>query len=41
MYLHSEPDQPLLGISHAAREAVRLTPLVGRVRLSGDESFEI
>jgi hypothetical protein len=41
LYLHPEPDQPFFDIPHAAREAVRLTPLVGRVRLGGDEGFEI
>lgn len=41
MYLHSEPDQPFFGIPRAAHGAVTLTPLVGRVRLSGDEGFEI
>ena len=41
LYLHSEPDQPFFSIPHAAPGAIKLTPLVGRVRLSGDESFEI
>ena len=41
MYLHSEPDHPFFGIPRASHGAVRLTPLVGRVPLSGYESFEI
>jgi hypothetical protein len=41
LYLHSEPDEPFFDIPHAAPGAVKLTPLVGRVQLSGDESFEI
>jgi hypothetical protein len=41
LYLHSEPDQPFFSIPHAEPGAIKLTPLPGRVRLSGDESFEI
>ena len=41
LYLHSEPDQPFFDIPHSAPGAVKLTPLVGRIQLSGDESFEI
>jgi hypothetical protein len=41
MYLHSEPQDPFFSIPRAAPGAVRLTPLAGRVRLSGDESFEV
>jgi hypothetical protein len=41
LYLHLEPEDPFFSIPHAAHEAVRLTPLAGRVRLSGDESYEI
>ena len=41
LYLHSEPDQPFFSIPHAAPGAIKLTPLAGRVRLSGDESFEV
>jgi hypothetical protein len=41
MYLHSEPDQPFFSIAQAPAESIRLTALVGRVQLSGDESFEI
>ena len=39
LHLHSEPEDPFFNIPRAA--AVRLMPLAGRVRLSGDESFEI
>jgi hypothetical protein len=41
LYLHSEPDQPFFCIPRAEPGAVRLTPLQGRVKLSGDESFEV
>jgi hypothetical protein len=41
LYLHTEPDEPFFDIPHAAPGVVKLTPLVGRVQLSGDESFEI
>lgn len=41
LYLHSEPDQPFFSIARAEPGAVRLTPLEGRVKLSGDESFEV
>jgi hypothetical protein len=41
LYLHTEPDEPFFDIPHAAAGVVRLAPLVGRVQLSGDESFEI
>src|SRR5882762_3878013 len=41
LYLHSEPDQPFFCIPRAEPGAVRLTPLEGRVKLSGDESFEL
>ncbi len=41
MYLHSEPDQPFFSIPRAPAGSIRLTPLVGRIQLSGDESFEI
>ena len=41
LYLHTEPDEPFFDIPHAAEGVVRLTPLMGRVQLSGDESFEI
>ena len=41
LYLHTEPDEPFFDIPHAAPGVVTLTPLVGRVQLSGDESFEI
>ena len=41
LYLHSEPDQPFFCVPRAEPGAVRLTPLEGRVKLSGDESFEV
>jgi hypothetical protein len=41
LYLHSEPEDPFFSIPRAAPGAVRLVPLTGRVRLSGDESFEV
>lgn len=41
MYLHSEPEDPFFSIPRAATELVRLVPLAGRVRRSGDESFEV
>jgi len=41
LYLHSEPGDPFFGIPHAPPGAITLTPLLGRVQLSGDESFEI
>jgi len=39
--LHTEPGEPFLDIPHSAPDAIRLTPLVGEVRLSGDEHFTI
>lgn len=41
IYLHSEPEDPFFSIPHAAPGVVRLAPLAGRVRLSGDESYGI
>ncbi|TLZ37867.1 MAG: hypothetical protein E6K23_16870 [Gammaproteobacteria bacterium] len=41
MHLHSEPGHPFFSIPRSAPGAVRLTALEGRVRLSGDESFEV
>jgi hypothetical protein len=40
-YLHSEPEDPLFNIPRAAPGAIKLTPLVGQIQLSGDESFEV
>ena len=40
LYLHSEPDQPFFSIPRAPPGTIELTPLVGRIQLSGDESFE-
>jgi hypothetical protein len=39
--LHSEPGDPFFGIPHSAPGAIRLTPLAGEIRLSGDEHFMI
>jgi hypothetical protein len=41
LYLHSEPEDPFFSIPNAAPGTVRLTRLLGRVRLSGDESYGI
>ena len=39
--LHTEPEAPFFDIPHAAPGAIRLIPLTGQVRLSGDEHFTI
>jgi Domain of unknown function (DUF5710) len=39
-YLHSEPDQPFFNIPRATPGRIVLTALVGRILLSGNESFE-
>jgi hypothetical protein len=39
--LHDEPDSPFFDIPHATPGSVRLTPLAGTVRLSGDERFVV
>lgn len=39
--LHAEPGAPFFDIPHAAPGSIRLTPLAGEVRLSGDEHFTI
>jgi hypothetical protein len=39
--LHDEPDSPFFDIPGATPGSVRLTPLVGTVRLSGDERFVV
>lgn len=41
LYLHSEPDDPFFNIPRAAPGSIKLTPLAGSVRLSGDEHFEV
>jgi hypothetical protein len=41
MYLHSEPEHPFFDIARAQPGPIKLTPLSGRVQMSGDESFEI
>ena len=41
MYLHSEPDEPFFDIPRATPGTIKLTPLAGTIRLSGDEHFEV
>lgn len=41
LYLHSEPDDLFFDIPRAAPGSIRLIPLVGFIRLSGDEHFEV
>lgn len=41
LYLHSEPGEPFFNIPRAVPGSVKLTPLSGRIQLSGDEHFEI
>ena len=41
MYLHSEPDEPFFDIPHAAIGSIKLTPLVGTIKLSGNEHFVV
>ncbi len=42
MYLHSEPEQPFFDVPAAIMSgSVTLTPLVGTLRLNGDEHFRI
>jgi hypothetical protein len=41
LYLHSEPEHPFFSIPRAQPGLIKLTPLAGRVQLSGDESFEV
>ena len=41
MALHDEPDDPFFSIPHAPPGTLRLTPLVGQVRLSGCCHFSI
>jgi len=41
MRLHSEPDEPFFDVGRGASAALKLTPLVGTVHLSGDEHFEV
>jgi hypothetical protein len=40
MYLHDEPGDPFHGIPYAAPGLLKFTPLVGRIQLNGDYSFE-
>lgn len=39
--LHTEPGHPFFDIPHSLPGTVRLTPLAGEIRLSGDEHFMI
>lgn len=39
--LHEEPGDPFFDIPRAAPGSLRLIPLIGRVRLSGDEHFTV
>lgn len=39
-YLHCDPSGVFFSLKDAARGALEITPLVGRVRLTGDEGFE-
>ncbi len=39
--LNSEPGQPFFSIARAAPGTITLQPLIGRIQLSGDESFEV
>lgn len=39
LLLHSEPDEPFFDIPSAQPGLIKLTPLVGMIRLSGDEHF--
>ena len=41
MYLHSEPNTPFFDIPHAPPGSIAMTPLVGTIRLSGDEHFTV
>ena len=41
MYLHSEPDQPFFDITRTAPGSIKLTPLAGTIRLSGNEHFVV
>ena len=40
-YQHSEPDEPFYSIPRAAPDPIKLTPIVGRIQLSGDQSYEV
>jgi hypothetical protein len=41
MFLHDEPENPFFSIPHAPPGTLRLTPLVGPIRLSGCCHFSI
>ncbi|HXR89446.1 MAG TPA: hypothetical protein VN750_04105 [Steroidobacteraceae bacterium] len=38
---HTEPGDLFFDIPHSAPDVIRLTPIAGEVRLSGDEHFLI
>jgi len=39
--LHTEPGEPFFDIPHTDPAVIGLIPLMGRVRLSGDEQFTV
>jgi hypothetical protein len=41
LYLHTEPGDPFFDIPSAPSGSIRLSPLAGTVRLSGDEHFQV
>jgi len=41
LYLHTEPDDPFFDIPNAPPGSIKLTPLAGNVRLSGEEHFQV
>jgi len=41
LLLHSEPEAPFFDIPHSGTGVITLTPLVGTVRLGGDEHFTV
>jgi Domain of unknown function (DUF5710) len=41
MYLHSEPNEPFFDIPRAPPGSIKLTPLVGTIKLSGNEHFVV
>ncbi|HEY3784362.1 MAG TPA: hypothetical protein VGL55_03680 [Steroidobacteraceae bacterium] len=41
MYLHSEPDEPFFDVPGAPPGSIKLAPLEGTIRLSGDEHFDL
>jgi hypothetical protein len=39
--LHTEPDSPFFDIPYSSPDSIQLAPLIGTVRLAGDEHFTI